>query len=125
MCRRAAPGRGLRKRVDLGLRPVGAAALALGHAYAPRGGPVDCVALGNRSRAGAPESGREALAYACTWAWRGPIRPGQERLSPAGRPSPTPAHGRGAVPVVVPWVLAVIATRARERARRGTVRGAW
>src|SRR3954454_4309844 len=36
------------------------------------GGPVDCVALGNRSRAGAPESGREALAYACTWAWRGP-----------------------------------------------------
>jgi hypothetical protein len=34
------------------------------------------VALGNRSRAGAPESGREALAYACTW--------------------------RGAVPVVVP-----------------------
>jgi hypothetical protein len=25
---------------------------------------VDCVALGNRSRAGAPESGREALAYA-------------------------------------------------------------
>ena len=49
---------------------------ALGHAYAPRGGPVDCVALGNRS--------------------------GQERLSPAGRPSPTPAHGRGAVPVVVP-----------------------
>ena len=34
-------------------------------------GPVDCVALGNRSRAGAPESGREALAYACTWAWRG------------------------------------------------------
>ena len=48
----------------------------LGHAYAPRGGPVDCVALGNRSRAGAPESGREALAYACRW--------------------------RGAVPVVVP-----------------------
>src|SRR6266498_3488006 len=33
---------------------------------------VDCVALGNRSRAGAPESRREALAYACTWAWRGP-----------------------------------------------------
>ena len=26
---------------------------------------MDCVALGNRSRAGAPESGREALAYAC------------------------------------------------------------
>ena len=44
-----------------------------GHAYAPRGGPVDCVALGNRSRAGAPESGREALAYACTWAWRGSV----------------------------------------------------
>src|SRR3954454_7811321 len=34
--------------------------------------PVDCVALGNRSRAGPPESGRVALAYACTWAWRGP-----------------------------------------------------
>ena len=45
---------------------------ASGRACAPRGGPVDCVALGNRSRAGAPESGREALAYACTWAWRGP-----------------------------------------------------
>src|SRR5215217_5711144 len=29
-------------------------------------------------------------------------RSGQERLTPAGRPSPTPAHGRGAVPVVVP-----------------------
>src|SRR5438093_6693062 len=28
--------------------------------------------FGNRSRAGAPESGREARAYACTWAWRGP-----------------------------------------------------
>src|SRR5919199_6624540 len=35
-------------------------------------------------------------------AWRWAIGPGQERLSPAGRPSPTPAHGRGAVPVVVP-----------------------
>src|SRR4051794_7735641 len=35
-------------------------------------------------------------------AWRRAIGPGQERLSPAGRPSPTPAHGRGAVPVVVP-----------------------
>src|SRR5215210_7245086 len=28
-------------------------------------------------------------------AWRWAIGPGQERLSPAGRPSPTPAHGRG------------------------------
>jgi hypothetical protein len=27
---------------------------ALGHAYAPRGGPVDCVALGNRSRVHRP-----------------------------------------------------------------------
>src|SRR4051795_3783699 len=35
-------------------------------------------------------------------AWRWAIGPGQERLSPAGRPSPKPAHGRGAVPVVVP-----------------------
>src|SRR3954454_1231238 len=35
-------------------------------------------------------------------AWRWAMGPGQERLSPAGRPSPTPAHGRGAVPVVVP-----------------------
>src|SRR3954467_1238367 len=35
-------------------------------------------------------------------AWRWAIGPGQERLSPAGRPSPTPGHGRGAVPVVVP-----------------------
>src|SRR3954449_2594938 len=35
-------------------------------------------------------------------AWRWAIGPGQERLSPAGRPSPMPAHGRGAVPVVVP-----------------------
>src|SRR5215212_3635068 len=35
-------------------------------------------------------------------AWRWAIGPGQERLSPAGRPSPTPAHERGAVPVVVP-----------------------
>src|SRR3954451_22164434 len=35
-------------------------------------------------------------------AWRWAIGPGQERLSPAGRPSPTPAHGRGTVPVVVP-----------------------
>src|SRR5437660_9523784 len=35
-------------------------------------------------------------------AWRWAIGPGQERLSRAGRPSPTPAHGRGAVPVVVP-----------------------
>src|SRR5215210_7807089 len=35
-------------------------------------------------------------------AWRWAIGPGQERLSPAGRPSPAPAHGRGAVPVVVP-----------------------
>src|SRR6059058_2336998 len=35
-------------------------------------------------------------------AWRWAIGPGQERLSPAGRASPTPAHGRGAVPVVVP-----------------------
>src|SRR5436190_9334906 len=34
--------------------------------------------------------------------WRWAIGPGQERLSPAGRPSPTSAHGRGAVPVVVP-----------------------
>src|SRR4051794_9188628 len=34
--------------------------------------------------------------------WRWAIGPGQERLSPAGRPSPTPAHGRGAVAVVVP-----------------------
>src|ERR1700685_3586157 len=35
-------------------------------------------------------------------AWRWAIGPGRERLSPAGRPSPTPAHGRGAVPVAVP-----------------------
>src|SRR5215203_2082954 len=35
-------------------------------------------------------------------AWRWAIGPGQERLSTAGRPSPTPAHGRGAVPVDVP-----------------------
>ena len=35
-------------------------------------------------------------------AWRWAIGPGQERLSPAGRASPTPAHGRGAVLVVVP-----------------------
>src|SRR5215208_5214191 len=40
--------------------------------------------------------------------WSGGLRgrwaigPGQERLIPAGRPSPTPAHGCGAVPVVVP-----------------------
>src|SRR4029453_14653280 len=72
--RLATPARRSRKRVDLCLRPVGAPCSA-GHPYAPRGGPVDCVALGNR--------------------------PGQERLSPAGGPSPTPAHGRGAVPVVV------------------------
>src|SRR3977135_2441482 len=31
-------------------------------------------------------------------AWRWAIGPGQERLSPAGRASPTPAHGRGAGP---------------------------
>jgi hypothetical protein len=49
---------------------------ALGHANAPHGGPVDCLALGNRSRAGAPESG--------------------------ARTSPTPAHERGALPVVLP-----------------------
>src|SRR5215213_10623323 len=35
-------------------------------------------------------------------AWRWAMGPGQERLTPAGRSSPTPAHGRGAVPVVVP-----------------------
>src|SRR5258705_8709172 len=34
--------------------------------------------------------------------WRWAIGPGQERVSPAGRLSPTSAHGRGAVPVVVP-----------------------
>jgi hypothetical protein len=38
-------------------------------------------------------------------AWRWAIGPGQERLSPAGRPSPTPAHGRGAVPVVLGVVV--------------------
>ncbi len=66
----------LRKRVDLGLRPVGTPAL---HEVMPMHHVV------------------------VRWiAWRWAIGPGQERLSPAGRLSPTPAHGRGAVPVVVP-----------------------
>jgi hypothetical protein len=69
-------GRRLRKRVDLGLGPVGAPAL---HEVMPMHHVV------------------------VRWiAWRWAIGPGQERPSPAARPSPTPAHGRGAVPVVVP-----------------------
>jgi hypothetical protein len=73
--RKVVATRRLRKRVDLGLRPVGAPALQVM--------PMHHVVV--------------------RWiAWRWAIGPGQERLSPAGRPSPTPAHGRGAVPVVVP-----------------------
>jgi hypothetical protein len=107
-------------RVDLGLRPVGAPCSALGHAYAPRGGPVDCVALGNRSRA--PESGREALACACRWAWRGlgcrPLTGTHHRTSvTAHRPRPVLSGRapRDGVPAPVPFrtehLLGVVVNR--------------
>src|SRR5215208_4880595 len=50
-------------------------------------------------------------------AWRWAIGPGQERLSPAGRPSPTPAHRRGAVPVVVPSPAHITEPVLRHRPR--------
>src|SRR5262249_12017385 len=65
---------------------------ALGRAYAPRSGPVDCVALGNRSRAGAPESEREELAHACTLGRGWPTGPLSETLKSAAR---TPRRDRG------------------------------
>src|SRR4051794_31612906 len=74
------------------------------------------------SRAGAPESGREALVYACTWAWRGPgARPltGTHHRSSVtarrprrvlwgraprdGVPAPVPFRTEHLVGVVVNW----------------------
>src|SRR5215210_6389870 len=67
--------RRLRKRVDLGLRPVGAPAL-IRSCLCTTWWSGGLRGAGQSVRAGAPESGREALAYAC--------------------------HRRGAVSVVVP-----------------------
>src|SRR4051794_26694814 len=61
-------------------------------------------------RAGAPESGREALAYACTWAWRGrgrrPLTGTHHRTSvTAHRPRPVLSGRapRDGVPAPVPF----------------------